>query len=327
MGCLALLFALSASADPGLTPATTWVHDTRASAIGVVGSSVRTPGSAGQVLSYLTTFTSTQSTVTANFGVHYLRVVAGDETAHGFSASSYTVFSRALSRRYANGVPTTQWLIAPGVIPTALLGRRSVRFDAPLVLRTGLAIAPVSGFSVVPWAEGGVNPSMGGAVDDSSLDELTPPTATDSPVPDAPGELSDVLTYDFGIRPFARAGLSLTAHLARFDLSVHGALGSVQGPEGTAAALTGGASVVWRWDRVVPAVLPPVSCPMPEPPPLDALSCPEELAPPAPLVAPALEPAPAPEPVAPAPAEPEPTEPTVEPTEEPAPEPTEAPPG
>lgn len=248
----ALLAPVSASARPGLVPADLVHHDTRASAIGLSYSHVFTPVGSGHVASYLTTFTSTTGQVTADFGVHYLRFEdAEDGTLNGFSASSMTVFSKAFGPRFKDGVPRAQLLIAPGLVPTAMVGSAGVDIDAPLLLRLAFAGAPARQLSIVPWAEGGVALGFQGRVNTEAIDDLE-----EGDLEDPPEGLEDVLGLDLSVHPFARGGLHLEVHLGRVDLRAHVAAGMIRGESTYTWSIMGGGSLMIRWDKVVPSVLP-----------------------------------------------------------------------
>lgn len=248
---LSLLFSL-AQARPAMLPDSTVITDTRASSVGLDGTAVFAPAGTGWHGTYLTTFTSTSSEVTANFGLHYLNFADTQEgTFHGVAASSMTKFSVSLAERFDNGVPRAQLQISPGIVPMAMVGPRSVEVDLPALLRVGVVVSPTPWFSLVPWVEGGFDLHFRGAVsevffDDPDVEELL--------------DVDEMLSYELKFYSIFRSGLVANFHVGRFDFRLHGGFitPTVDHP-GVVGQV--GASLIFRWDKVVPAVLPNRGCP------------------------------------------------------------------
>lgn len=257
-----LLWAALASpafARPGLIPSTATMHDTRASSIGLEYASLHADFGTGHTASYTSNFSSTTSRVSAQFGLHYLTFAPRDadgERAHGAAGSSMTVFALPVGRRFDNGLSRTEIHIAPGLVPTVLVGRNQVEIDIPLVVRMAVPISPLPWMTLAPWVEGGFDLAVRGTVQPPDEAEIRAQIATGEP-PDT-AEFSDVLSYDLRILGFARGGLQWSFHLGkRVDINLHAAASTVIDDERTTWLVHAGGALRFHWDKVVPDVLPP----------------------------------------------------------------------
>lgn len=272
---VSILLAWSASvptaqARPGLLPAMTTTEDTRASTIGLQYGALFSDRGSGHTASYLSNFSSTTSKVSAQFGLHFLLFDDAErDRMWGFAGSSMTQFSKPIRPRFDNGVPRLTMQIAPGLVPTVLVGPRHVEIDLPLVLRLSLPASPVPWLTFTPWAEAGVQLHFDGSVTQQALDQGGAAAGGEwSDLEDVPTRFSDVVSYELRMGGLGRGGLKVTAHVGRLDLILH-ATASTLSTDGTLGWLVhAGGGLRVRWDKVVPHVLPTPHCePPPDPPP------------------------------------------------------------
>jgi hypothetical protein len=261
---VSLLGARFAAAKPGTHPVAVSTWDTRASSIGLGGiAGLREDGSSTQI-SYWATFTSTSGLLSSQFGAHYVGMREGDRRFYGVSGSATAVLQWSLVSRWDNGLPRVGLGASLGSAPTALIGGDVNYFTLPLSIGLALPMSPAESITIAPWGE--VSPSLNidtefrpvvvnltdyiGLVDPATgtveLDAQTAATIFD-----------DSVSLDLGGGFAARGGLNIDVHFGeRTSIDVRGGVSTVGDLADSDLIFLVGGSFIWRWDRIVPAVLP-----------------------------------------------------------------------
>jgi hypothetical protein len=355
------LFALPGTHAPAVS---TW--DARASSVvpGFTLGSLTT----GRHLDYASVnanFSSVSGKISAQFGLHYANLGGGDApTLHGGSATAIAVYSLPLDARFDNGVPTVAFGFYFGIAPTVLISGPLDYMSVPLTLGLGVPISPVEWLTLTPWVEvaptfdldASISPYRAQLPSAASL--VDPETGQVSLTQEQVSQIVDsALRLNTAFHLSERGGIQLAAHFDDdFSLVVGFMVSRFGTGDSAATALSGSGGILWRWDEIVPSVLPaetrllresceaiverfqrcpqykelsaptppvPVDEELPEcvPPPVESPVSPPKPTPPA---SPAAPPAP---PAAPAPsADPAPPAPSESPpTPEPSPPPPESP--
>jgi hypothetical protein len=259
-----VLFTGQVRAEPGThAPAiSTW--DTRASTLEFGYRQGFLSGGHFDILSYNANFSATTGNLSSQFGVHYLNVRPAEnvKVLHGLSATAIALFSIPVSDRYQNGVPKGAVGIYFGVAPSALVNGRASYVSIPFLLGVGAPWSPSKGVTIAPWVEVSPGVNVDTKIRNTTLDasDITgTPTGNSVTLTDA--QINHILdkTVDFhaSVTASMRAGLDLEFKLSdsvAFDVSgMLGTLGTAF--QGTLVSWVG-AGLVFRWDAVVPAVLP-----------------------------------------------------------------------
>jgi hypothetical protein len=258
----------SAGAKPGTHPFSISTWDTRASSV-VLGSDFGfTKDGHFNDFSYSANFASTKGKLLAQFGVHYMNLEEpGGLKYYGIGGNATALFQWPLLKRFDNGVPelALSWYL--GGAPGILVAGKSNYLTIPMVTGLGLPYSPASWFTATPWFE--LSPGLNVdtrfnsvSLDDVS-DELCEGEGTnitcESTLDEATAEklVNKAVDLELEAAVGARAGLSLALHLSeRWDLSARTAFTTL-GPAFSGEAVTFfGAALTWRWDQIVPAVLP-----------------------------------------------------------------------
>jgi hypothetical protein len=264
-----LVFALFGARSAGGAPGThapaisTW--DTRASSVEFGFRPGFLSGGHFDVLSYNANFTATNGKLSSQFGLHYSNVRTGAEqrVLQGLGATAVAVFSNPIGDRYENGTPRSALGVYVGAAPTALVNGQSAFVSLPLVLGLGVPWAPSESVTITPWIEGSPGVNLDTQIRTTTVD-LTGVDATVSgtSVTLSDAAVSKILDRSVSFRTSVtfglRAGLDLGLKLGEsVDLDISGAVGSLGGAlQGTLVGWLGG-GLVFRWDKVVPAVLSP----------------------------------------------------------------------
>jgi hypothetical protein len=132
----------------------------------------------------------------------------------------------------------------------------------PFVLGFGVPISPAKAITLTPWFEFSPGVNLDTVIHPWKLEDIDP---NDYVVngeihltqDDVEKVVADSVELDVSASVGARAGLDLTLHVSdAFDFTVNTALSSVGTAfSGTRVIYVGG-GFVWRWDDIVPAVLP-----------------------------------------------------------------------
>ena len=221
--------------------------------------------------SYNANFTSTSGKLSAQFGIHYVNFASkqNDATAHGVGASGVALFVFPVAGRYDNGVPKAAISFDIGAVPTVYVSSQRNYLTLPLVLGLGVPLSPHKALTFTPWFE--LDPS-------ANLDTIFrlaninvgPDAVTVTPNP-ATGSVDVKLnqgaveaavkkgvTVDYGFSVPMRAGLEAGIHLGESaDFNLYTSIATLRGGFSGASVFSLGAGLVFRWDDIVPAVLPP----------------------------------------------------------------------
>jgi hypothetical protein len=218
-------------------------------------------------VAYNANFTSTTGKLSAQFGLHYVNFTANDRdpTAHGLAATATALFEFPVARRYDNGLPLAAIDFFVGSAPTTLVSGSLNYVTIPIVIGVGVPVTPVKALSITPWFE--LSPSvnldteikpyqvnvadLGGGGSVGPNGEIT---FTSDQVENV---VSQSVHFNTTVKAGARGGLDLAVHLSDYvDLDANLALSTVGAAfTGTFVTYVGG-GLVWRWDDIVPAVLP-----------------------------------------------------------------------
>ncbi len=348
-----MLLGQTARALPGTHAPAISTYDTRASSVVVAYRHGSSDAGPFNTYSYNANFSSTSGKLSAQFGIHYVNFASkdNDSTAHGVGASGVALFVFPVAGRWLDGVPKAAIAFDVGAVPTAYVSGQRNYLTLPLVLGFGIPLSPERHVTFTPWFE--IAPSANldtvfkpadvqigsNVVNQSPECSSTDPavlatckvTLNQSAIEDA---VKKGVTVNLSASVPMRAGLNGEIHLGEaVDFDVYTGLSTLGGGFGGASVLTLGGGLTFRWDDIVPAVLPVErrlehescdavegrfrSCPssrkwlspeqrarLPEPPPNATKLTPTTALPmqrPAPVAAPAPKPAPLVEP-SPAPA-------------------------
>jgi len=215
-------------------------------------------------VAYNADFSATSGMLSAQFGLHYVNFTAkeGDPTAHGLAATATALFHIPLTPRMDNGLPTAALAFAVGSAPTTLVSGSLNYVTIPLILGVGVPLSPSKLITFTPWFE--LSPSV-------NLDTEVKPytfnpsdfagTGSNGQVTISSDQVTQIMTdsvkFKTNVKAGARGGLDLALHLSdAVDFAAGVALSSA-GPafKGSTVTYVGG-GIVWRWDEIVPAVLP-----------------------------------------------------------------------
>jgi hypothetical protein len=219
--------------------------------------------------SYNANFTSTSGRLSAQFGIHYVnfKEADADTRAHGVAGSGVAVLEFPIAGRFEDGVPKAAFALNLGGVPTAFISGERNFLTVPFVLGFGLPISPVRFVTFTPWYELAFSANVdtivrpeGVTIDttDPSVVMVDPVTHTATLKQDAVKDaLAKGVTIDVGVSVPMRAGLDLTFHLGKTaDINLYGMFSTLGGAFSGDSVETVGASLLFRWDDIVPAVLP-----------------------------------------------------------------------
>jgi hypothetical protein len=240
----------------------TW--DARASSVVLQYRRGFADGGGFNVVGYHANFSATSGQLSSQFGLYYMSFADGSDapTAHGMAGSATAVFNLPVARRLDNGLPLTAIDFYVGSAPTALVSGERNHLTIPLVLGFGVPITPVKLISIVPWFE--FSPSF-------NLDtiihpyEFTPGSIEDYVVAgrisfdssDVERIVSESVELETSAAIGARGGLDFALHVSDyFDFGLNATLSSVGSAFSGTRVVYLGAGFIWRWDEIVPAVLP-----------------------------------------------------------------------
>jgi hypothetical protein len=226
--------------------------------------------------SYNANFSNTTGNLSAQFGFHYLnfRGPGEDTTAHGVSGTAVAMFSMPVMPRYENGVPKVAVGMFLGSAPSALISGELNYLTIPVVLGVGVPMSPHKMVTIVPWLELSPAFNLDTVIRPAEFKVPNPADYCDSyPTPANPNApiscprltqqmatdyVSSAVSLDTSFKVGARLGLDFNFHITDgFSVNLGGMVGSLGSAfKGTTVGWLGGA-LVWHWDDIVPAVLPP----------------------------------------------------------------------
>jgi hypothetical protein len=215
-------------------------------------------------VAYNADFSATSGMLSAQFGLHYVNFKAAEAnpTAHGLAATATALFHIPLTARMDNGLPTAALAFAVGSAPTTLVSGSLNYITIPLILGVGVPLSPSKLVTFTPWFE--LSPSV-------NLDTEIKPysfnpadfagTGGNGQVTISSDQVTQIMTdsvkFKTNVKAGARGGLDIALHLSdAVDFAAGVALSSA-GPAFAGSTVTYvGGGIVWRWDDIVPAVLP-----------------------------------------------------------------------
>lgn len=252
-----------ADARPGTHPIVVSTWDARASNILLEYRRGILDGGGFNTISYQANFSSTSGKLSSQFGLHYSSFdEPGAPTAHGLSASAAALFSFPVAPRFENGLARAAIGFYVGSAPTALISGERNYFSIPFVFGFGVPLSPSKVVTLTPWFELSPGANLDTVIHSFELTNVNPAdyvTADGISLTqnDVEQIVRDSVELKINASVGARAGLDLAVHLSdSFDLSVNAALSSVGTAFSGTRVLYLGGGFIWRWDQVVPAVLP-----------------------------------------------------------------------
>jgi len=253
-----------AQARPGTHPVGVATWDARASSVSLAGLGGGHDGGGTTQVSYWANFSSTSGILSAQFGAHYIGLKEGSRYFYGVSASGTAVFDWAVVRRYDNGVPRVGIGWSLGAAPAALIGGDFNYFTLPLVTGLAVPLSPVESVTIAPWGE--IAPSLNldthfqpFSINPADYADLYNPQtgAIDFDAQTASSLFRDTVSLELGGGFSARGGLNVEVHFGeRTSLSLRGGVATLGDWAEREVSLFAGGGLLWRWDRIVPAVLP-----------------------------------------------------------------------
>ena len=253
-----------AQARPGTHPVGVATWDTRASSVSLAGLGGWYDGGSTTQVSYWADFTSTSGILSAQFGAHYVGLKEGSRYFYGVSASGTAVFDWAVVRRYDNGVPRVGIGWSLGSAPAALIGGDFNYFTLPLITGLAVPLSPIESVTVTPWGELAPSLNLDTHFEPFSInpadyaDLYNPQTgAIDFDAQTASSIFQDTVSLELGGGFSVRGGLNVEVHFGeRTSLSLRGGVATLGDWAEREVSLFAGGGLLWRWDRIVPAVLP-----------------------------------------------------------------------
>jgi len=270
-----------AEARPGSHPAAISTYDTRASSVVLAYRRGILDGGGFNHISYNANFTSTTGVLSAQFGLHYLNFKGGptEDAANGVAGGAVALFNVPVTRRFDNGLPVVG--IAPylGIIPTAIISGEQSFLTLPAVLGLAAPMSPAELITITPWFEVALAVDLDTVIRPASITQgdvcniipdlpgcpgYVPGTIPNAPPPAVTIDASTVtqivaqgVEVELSVNAPMRFGLDTALHVGdALDFTIYGGMatfGSAFG--GTMVGIVGG-SLVWRWDDIVPGVLP-----------------------------------------------------------------------
>ena len=221
-------------------------------------------------------FSNTTGNLSAQFGMHYLNFKGASQepTAHGVSGTAVAVLSIPLAERFENGVPKLALGLFGGGAPAALISGQLNYLTIPVVGGIGLPVSPSQIITITPWFELAPSLNLDTEIRPAAFTVPDPSTYCDSyPTPANPNApincprltqqaaadyVSQAVTLNTSFTVGARAGLDLALHITdSFAIDFGLMAGSLGAAFKGASVIWGTGSLVWHWDDIVPAVLPP----------------------------------------------------------------------
>ncbi len=259
-------FGRPAAATAGTHAPAVSTYDTRASTVVFAYRHGFSAAGSFNTFSYNANFTSTSGRLSAQFGIHYVnfKEASADTRAHGVAGSGVAVLVFPVAGRYESGVPRMAVALHLGSVPTAYISGERNFLTVPFVLGFGLPMSPARMLTFTPWYELAFSANVDtivrpeGVTIDASSVQIDPKTGMASLKPGAvQSALSKGVTIDVGVSVPMRVGLEAAFHLGQSaDLNLYGMLSTLGGAFAGNSVKTVGASLVVRWDDIVPAVLP-----------------------------------------------------------------------
>lgn len=274
VGSLAALSALlgrSAHALPGTHAPAISTYDTRASSVVIAYRHTSSDAGPLNTFSYNANFSNTTGILSAQFGIHYVNFAAkaNDSTAHGVGASGVALFVMPVAARWDDGVPKAAIAFNVGSVPTVYVSGQRQYVTLPLTFGFGVPLSPHKAITLTPWFEASISANLDTVFKSTDINvdpswvkvEQDPNNPTQAKVSLKDGAVEAAVkngvSVDSGFYVPMRAGLEADIHLSRtVDFDLYSSIATLGGAFGGTSALTLGAGLSFRWDSIVPAVLP-----------------------------------------------------------------------
>lgn len=271
LAALALLPSQSARALPGTHAPAISTYDTRASSVVLAYRHTASDAGPLNTFSYNANFSNTTGILSAQFGIHYVNFAAkeNDSTAHGVGASGVALFVFPVAARWDDGVPRAAIAFDVGSVPTVYVSGQRQYVTLPLVFGFGVPLSPHRAITLTPWFEASISANLDTVFKSTDI-TVDPSWVTVTQDPANPTQAKVALkdgaveaavkngvSIDSGFYVPMRAGLEADIHVSQtVDFNLYSSIATLGGAFGGASALSLGAGLVFRWDSIVPAVLP-----------------------------------------------------------------------
>jgi hypothetical protein len=273
VGSLAAFALLGRSADalPGTHAPAISTYDTRASSVVLAYRHTSSDAGPLNTFSYNANFSNTTGILSAQFGIHYVNfdAKANDSTAHGVGASGVALFVLPVAARWDDGVPKAAIAFDIGSVPTVYVSGQRQYVTLPLVFGFGVPLSPHKAITLTPWFEASISANLDTVFKSTDI-SVDPSWVTVMQDPNNPTQakvglkdgaveaaVKNGVSIDSGFYVPMRAGLEADVHVSQtVDLNLYSSIATLGGAFGGASAFTLGAGLSFRWDSIVPAVLP-----------------------------------------------------------------------
>lgn len=220
--------------------------------------------------SYNANFTNTTGRLSAQFGLHYVNFSpkVNNETAHGVGASGVALFVFPVAGRWEDGVPKAAFSFYVGSVPTIYISGERNYLTVPLTLGLGVPLSPHKAITFTPWFEMAPSANLDTIFKPANITTNCSSDPSSCVTINADGSVSlkegaieaavkQGVTIDTSFSVPMRAGLNTEVHLGESaDLNLYASIGSLGGGFGGATLGFLGGGLTFRWDDIVPAVLP-----------------------------------------------------------------------
>jgi len=266
LGVLGFSYAGEAAAKPGTHPVVVSTWDTRASNVLLQYRRGFLDDGSFNTFTYNANFSATSGKLGAQFGIHYLNYdEPGDAPKqHGLSGSATAVFNFPIGPRYDNGLSRVGIGLYFGSAPTALISGERNYLSIPFVLGFGVPVTPHKLVTLTPWFEISPGVNLDTLIHDYSFenenyeDYINEDGEIELTQDDVERVLEDSVELDVSVSAGARAGLDFALHASDVvDFTANFTLSSVGTAFKGERVIYVGGGLVFRWDDIVPAVLPP----------------------------------------------------------------------
>lgn len=260
----------SAFATPGAHPPLMSTSDTRASSVILAYRQAMGPLT-GRVFSYNANFSSTGGILSAQFGAHVLQLQesADTKTLLGAAATGAAIWSVPLTQRFDNGVPKAAVILYAGGAPNAAVSGKRNFLNVPIGLGIGTALSPASWVSITPWFEAAPGVDLDTTIVEPDLSSLAPDNSDIQQLingqqavlvseEDIKKAIADSVKVDISFEMAMRAGLDINLRMSEsWSFNLNSYLSTLGSSFGGQKYIYAGGGLVFHWDDIVPAVLPP----------------------------------------------------------------------
>jgi hypothetical protein len=225
----------------------------------------------GRVFSYNANFTSTGGILSAQFGAHVLQLQESKDanTLFGAAATGAAIWSIPLTQRFDNGVPKAALILYAGGAPNAAVSGKRNFLNVPIGIGLGSALSPASWISITPWFEAAPGLDLDTTIVEPDLSQYAPNNGDIQELingqeavlfseDDIKQVIADSVKVDLAFEMAMRAGLDVTLRMSEsWSFNLNSYLTSLGATFGGQKFVFAGAGLMFHWDDIVPAVLPP----------------------------------------------------------------------